>query len=131
METVNLSQALGASGSAQVVFRAKGNFGNTILLDDINITTKTLPARLKQNGYMIAPNPFNGSFAIQHYLRPTNLRGVQVTNSAGQIVYTQQFNGNADSYMIINLSRFAAGMYTVKMVYDNKVVTERVIKRGN
>ncbi|HEY0676725.1 MAG TPA: choice-of-anchor J domain-containing protein [Chitinophagaceae bacterium] len=129
-ETVNLSQVLGTSGSAQIIFRAKGNYGNTILLDDINITTKTLPARLKQNGYMIAPNPFNSAFVIQHYLRPTNLRGLQVTNSAGQIVYSRSFNGNADSYMQIDLTRFAAGMYAVKLIYDNKVITERVIKRG-
>jgi len=130
-ETVNLTQALGTSGSVQIIFRAKGNFGNTLLLDDVNITTKTLPARLKQNGYMIAPNPFNGSFAIQHYLRPTNLRGIQVSNSAGQVVFAQSFNGNANSNIQINLSRFAAGMYVVKLIYDNKVVTERVVKRSN
>ena len=130
-ETINLTQVLGTSGTAQVIFRSKGNFGNTLLLDDINITTKTLPAKLKQNGYMIAPNPFNGSFAIQHYLRPTNLRGIQISNSAGQIVFSRSFNGNANSYITIDLSRYAAGMYAVKLVYDNKVITERVVKRGN
>lgn len=129
-ESVNLTQVLGTTGAVQVIFRAKGNFGNTILLDDVNITTKTLPARLKQNGYMIAPNPFNGAFSIQHYLRPTNLRGIQVTNSAGQIIWAQNYSGNANSNITVDLSRFAAGMYTVRMVYDNKVVTERVIKRS-
>lgn len=129
-ETINLTQVLGTSGSAQIIFRSKGNFGNTLLLDDVNVTTKTLPARLKTNGYMIAPNPFSGSFAIQHYIRPTNLRGVVVSNSAGQVVYSRSFNGNADSYLTIDLSRYAAGMYSVKMVYDNKVVTERVVKRN-
>jgi len=130
-ESVNLSSVLGTSGVAQIIFRSKGNFGNTLLLDDINITTKTLPARLKQNGYMIAPNPFNSSFQIQHYQRPTNLRGLQVTNAAGQIVFTQSFNGTASSNITINMDRYAAGMYTVKLIYDNKVITERVIKRGN
>jgi hypothetical protein len=80
---------------------------------------------------MIAPNPFNTSFSIQHYLRPANLRGIQVSNSAGQIVFSRSFNGNADSYITIDMSRFAAGMYAVKLVYDNKVITERVVKRGN
>jgi hypothetical protein len=129
-ERVNLTAALGTSGSVQVIFRSKGNFGNTVLLDDVQITTKTLPARLKQNGYMIAPNPFNGSFAIQHYLTPMNLRGIQITNSAGQLIWSKNYNGNAQSYITIDLSRYASGMYTVKMIYDNKVITERVIKRS-
>lgn len=129
-ETVNLTQVLGTSGSAQVIFRSKGNFGNTLLLDDISITTKTLPAKLKQNGYMIAPNPFNGSFSIQHYLAPTNLRGIQISNSAGQVIYSRSFNGNADSNIRIDMTPFAAGLYNVKLVYDNKVVVERVVKRG-
>ena len=128
-EFVNLSQALGTSGSVQVIFRSKGNFGNTLLLDDINITTKTLPARLKQQGYMIAPNPFNGSFSIQHYLLPTSLRGIQVSNAAGQLVYAQNFNGNASSNITVDLSKYASGLYNVKLIYDNKVITERVIKR--
>jgi hypothetical protein len=128
-ETINLTQVLGTSGAVQVIFRARGNFGNTLLLDDINLTTKTLPARLKQNGYMIAPNPFNTSFQIQHYLAPTTLRGLQVTNSAGQLVFAQNYSGNASTYINVDLSRYSAGMYTVKLIYDNKVITERVIKR--
>lgn len=128
-EFVNLSQVLGTSGTVQIIFRSKGNFGNTLLLDDINITTKTLPAKLKQQGYMIAPNPFDGSFSIQHYLPPTSLRGIQVTNSAGQLVWAQNFSGNASSYIKVDLSKFASGMYAVKLIYNNKVLTERVIKR--
>ncbi|HYE54660.1 MAG TPA: choice-of-anchor J domain-containing protein, partial [Chitinophagaceae bacterium] len=128
-ETVNLSPILGNAGSVQVIFRAKGNYGNTVLLDDINITTKTLPARLRQEGYMIAPNPFSSSFRIQHYLPPTTLRAMQITNSSGQIVMTQSFNGNASSNINVDMTRFAAGFYTVKLIYDNKVITERVIKR--
>ena len=38
--------------------------------------------------------------------------------------------GNADSNVQINMVGFASGMYTVKMIYDNKVITERVIKQG-
>lgn len=130
-ETVNLSSVFGTSGSLQVIFRSKGNFGNTLLLDDVNITTKTLPARLKQQGYMIAPNPVTTMLNIQHYLPPTNLRGIQVTNSAGQVLFMQNYSGNASSYIQINLGKFAAGMYAVKMIYDNKVITERIIKRAN
>jgi hypothetical protein len=79
---------------------------------------------------MIAPNPFDGSFDIQHHVPPTNLRGIQITNAAGQTVYVQNFNGNAGTNIHINMSTRAVGMYAVKLIYDNKVITERVIKRN-
>jgi hypothetical protein len=40
----------------------------------------------------------------------------------------QSYNGNADSYLNFNISRFAAGVYFVKMEYTNKTITERIIK---
>ena len=38
------------------------------------------------------------------------------------------FNGNADSYIPIDISRFAAGVYTIKLEYTNRTVAERIIK---
>jgi hypothetical protein len=128
-ETIDLSKQLGATGSAQMIIRNKGNYGNTLFIDDINFTTKTLPLKLKMNGYLISPNPFTTSFFVQHYIRPTNLRGIQVANSAGQIVFTQQYHGNAQSLINIDLGRYSAGVYLVKLIYTDKVITERVIKR--
>ena len=129
-ETVDLSSAFGTSGLAQVIIRSKGNFGNTVLIDNVNITTKTLPLKLKMNGYMISPNPFNSSFSIQHYIRPSSLRGIQVANAAGQVIIRTNFSGNAQSYINIDMSRYAAGVYQVKLIYNDKVITERVVKRS-
>jgi len=78
---------------------------------------------------MITPNPFEGSFVIRHLLPPANLKGIQVMNSAGQTVAIRNFNGNASNYINIDLSRYSNGAYQVKLVYDNKVIVERIIKR--
>ena len=129
-ESIDLTQAFGSTGLAQVIIRAKGNFGNSIFVDNVNVTTKTLPLKLKQNGYLISPNPFNTAFSVQHYIRPASLRGIQVTNAAGQVVFKQNYSGNAQSYINIDLSRYAAGVYMVKLIYQDKVITERVIKRS-
>ena len=129
-ETIDLTQAFGSTGLAQVVIRSKGNFGNTIFVDNVNITTKTLPLKLKANGYLISPNPFSTAFSVQHYIRPASLRGIQVTNAAGQVVFKQNYSGNAQSYINIDLSRYAVGVYQVKLIYTDKVITERVIKRS-
>ena len=127
---VGAGRAVVAAGSKfQFVFRSTSNKGNNTLLDNIDISTITLPARLKQMGYMITPNPFEGSFVIRHLLPPANLRGIQVMNNTGQTVVARSFNGNASNYIPVDLSRYANGHYVVKLVYDNKVITEEIIKR--
>lgn len=128
-ELVDVSKFVAAGSKFQFVFRSTSNKGNNTLLDNIDISTITLPARLKQNGYMIAPNPFEGSFQIRHLLPPANLKGLQVMNSSGQVVVARSFNGNASNNITIDLSAYSNGAYQVKLIYDNKVITERIIKR--
>jgi hypothetical protein len=78
---------------------------------------------------MITPNPFENFFVIRHLLPPSNLTGIQVMNSIGQVVVARSFSGNASNYIVMDLSRYSNGAYMVKLIYDNKVITERIIKR--
>ncbi|MES2775905.1 MAG: T9SS type A sorting domain-containing protein [Bacteroidota bacterium] len=128
-EVVDLTSYLttGANGF-QLVFRNVSNFENNLFIDDINLFTKQVPAKLKAQGYMITPNPFENNFVIQHYLRPTDLRSVGVYNAIGQLMQTIHFNGDASSYIDVNMSRYAAGVYTVQLIYTNRQVTQRVLK---
>jgi hypothetical protein len=66
---------------------------------------------------------------VRHYIRPVDLRGIQISNAAGQKVVVMNFSGNAQSNIPINLTRFAAGVYVIKLIYNNKVITERIVKR--
>jgi len=128
-EKVNLSALLGGTtGNFQLVFRNISNNGNNTFLDNINIRPVIVPAKVKQQGYMISPNPSEGWVYIQHYVSPTNLKGIVILNPAGQIIVQKQYSGNALSNIPLDLSSYAAGIYTVKLVYDNKVVTQRVVK---
>ncbi|MEO5685113.1 MAG: choice-of-anchor J domain-containing protein [Chitinophagaceae bacterium] len=127
-DSVDLSPFLAAStGTFQLVFRNINNSGNNTYLDNVNITPLTLPAKLKAQGYLIAPNPSNGFVNIRHYLRPTNLKGIQVINPAGQVIVQQQYTGNAIASIPLDLTRYANGVYTIRMIYDNKVVIERIV----
>ncbi len=128
-DSINLTSIVGANNKFQVVFKNTSNRGNNIFLDNINMYAVTLPAKLKQNGYLISPNPFDGSFSVRHYLRPVDLRGIQITNAAGQTVYKRTFSADAQSNIPINLTRYAVGVYMIKLVYTNKVITERIVKR--
>ncbi|HTE13061.1 MAG TPA: choice-of-anchor J domain-containing protein [Chitinophagaceae bacterium] len=128
-DSVDLTPFLaGSTGAFQLVFRNITNNGNNTYLDNVNITPLVLPAKLKAQGYLIAPNPSNGLVTIRHYLKPTNLKGIQVINSSGQVLIQQQYNGNAISSIPLDLTRYANGIYTIRMVYDNKVIMERIVK---
>ncbi len=128
-ETIILSDLLtGAKGNFQLAFRNINSNGNNLFLDNINIRTQVLPAKLKQQGFLITPNPSEGFITIQHYQRPTNLKAVQVFNSSGQLIIHMPYKGSAASLIKLDLSPYAAGFYTVKLLYENKVVTQRVVK---
>ena len=128
-ELIDITTRLNGANSFQVVFRNTSNKGNNTFIDNINISTVTLPARLKENGYMISPNPFDGAFRVQHLLPPVDLTAIQVTTSTGQIVFEKKFRGNATNNERVDLHRYANGVYQVKLLYDNKLITERIIKK--
>ena len=130
-DSVNLGKWLGATEPLfQVMFRFSGNMENNFYLDDVNIRTQILPARLKNDGYLILPNPFRSTFGVWHYQLPTTLRYVNVYNSAGQLVYSKQFPSGGDKYFQIDLGGRAAGTYTVNLGYDdsNRNVNVQVVK---
>lgn len=128
-EHIDITRAVAGKSSFQVVFKNTSNGGNNTFLDNINIFTVTLPAQLKSEGYIIYPNPFSGAFEVRHLIPPANLKGMVVISSSGQVVYQRSYQGNVGTTIRVDLSRFSNGVYTLRMFYDNKVVTQRIIKR--
>jgi hypothetical protein len=118
------------SDNFQLYFNMKGNRQNNLWMDNINISSTKLPQRLKDQGYLIYPNPFNNSFLIHHSAvePPVDLQAVQIFNAAGQLVWDKRYNGNADRRININLNNKASGLYILKMIYTNKTVVERIVK---
>ncbi len=127
-DSVNLTSLVPGTGAFQVVFRCTSNNRNNIYLDNVNVYTKTLPQKLKQQGYLIYPSPFQTYFIVQHYHAPTTLQGIAVYNTAGNRVYANQYSGNANSFITIDLSGFASGIYFVRLIYSDHNVTERILK---
>ena len=114
----------------QVYWVAKSNKQNNLYIDNINISSKTLPAKLKNQGYDIYPNPFSSSFRIHHWVAPVDLQAAQVYTAAGLRVWEQNFNGDANTEINVNMARMAAGTYILRLVYTNKVIVEKIVK-GN
>jgi hypothetical protein len=131
-ETIDLT-AFAANPSLQVYFRNTSNNGNNVYIDNVNLTTRILPARLKEQGYLVLPTAFTSQFSIWHY-RPEEarqLRFVTVYNAGGSMVYKREFNANAEKLISVDLSGQPAGTYIVTLGYNDSYrnVSERVIKR--
>ena len=126
---IYLTPIVGAN-NFQLYFAAKSNKLNNIWIDNINISSKTLPQRLKDQGYLIYPNPFNSSFLIHHSAiePPVDLQSAQVFNSGGQLVWEREYNGKAERQITVDLKNMSNGVYILKMIYTNKTVIERIVK---
>lgn len=129
-EKVLLTPYVGNSSSFQLYFAMKGNKQNNMWIDNINIYDQVLPQRLKDQGYLIYPNPFSSRFLIHHSAvePPTDLQSVLIYNSAGQLVWHKDYSGNASRQITVDLKGLANGMYVLKMIYTNRTVIERIVK---
>jgi hypothetical protein len=128
-ERIDLTRFANQTG-IQLVFRATSNRGNNIYVDNINVSTKVLPAALKQQGYLVLPTPFQNSFNLWHVQTPTSLRFVNVFNSAGQRVWSRTYPDGGQKVINVDLTGQAAGTYVIQVGYDdaNRNVTQRVVK---
>lgn len=97
---------------------------------DIAILAVTLPPKPREAGHIVTPNPFRGAFYIRHSMPPVGLKSIQITNAAGQIVWAMNFGGTAPANIRVDLSRYANGTYFIKLIYANRVITERIVKRS-
>jgi hypothetical protein len=128
-ERVDLTQFMNG-GSLQLVFRMISNFENNSFIDNVNVTATNVPPLLKEQGYLLLPNPFQQKFAVWHYQQPVSLHHIRVYNSAGQLVLQKSFNGNAEKYISLDMPGSPAGIYIVQLEYANpaKTISQRVVK---
>jgi hypothetical protein len=119
-EIIDLTGGFSPDGPLQIVFRNTTGFGNNIYIDNVNLLAKTLPSKLKEQGYLVLPNPFIDQFSIWHLQQPTDLRYVVIYNSVGQVIWKQEYKSNAQKLITINMLRQAPGMYIVNLGYTNK-----------
>ena len=128
-ETIDLT-TIAPTGPAQIIFRNTNNNKNNIFIDNVNLKTRILPSRLKREGLLILPNPFVSQFTVWHYLPPTDLKAIMVYSSIGQLVWSKQFEGNAQKQEVVDLSARSSGIYIVKLVYidSNHNTAVKIIK---
>ncbi len=125
-EKISLGSLLGPANNFLIVFRVSSNGENNIYLDDIDIATKKISA-LQGRNYRISPNPFTNEFYISFLKQDEIPQAVELLNSSGQRLYFRTV-APGTSQISINTSAFPAGIYHVKLIYRDKIKTEKVLR---
>lgn len=128
-EELDISDFIG-QGNVLVAFMNINGNENDIYLDDINIRTVTVNPNLKEAGFLVTPNPTNGAISVQFYPHPVGLKSIQIYNVLGQEVarLTLPEGDVGTNIYNFNLQNYAAGMYIVKAVFDDKTLTRKIVK---
>jgi hypothetical protein len=127
-DSVNLTRFI-RYGQFRVVFRNISNYENNIYLDNINIVTKATNPYLKEQGFMVAPNPTPDKVNVTFLGVPEDLEGVALYNSLGQRLAwktgTALDNNNRLTFDLVNAPN---GVYFVQLIYRNRAKTVKIIK---
>ncbi len=116
------------TGDFLLAFRNTGNNENNIYLDDINLTTITINPYLKEQGFMVTPNPTTGLISVQFYPNPAGLKSIMIFNMLGQKIAEQKIIVPA-TYYSFDLSRNASGIYMVYALFTNNKIVRKILKR--
>ena len=73
----------------------------------------------------VTPNPCSGSFIIA----PCDFRRLEISDMSGVVVHTVFDNPNGSCS--IDISFLPNGVYVLKMIKDNNIITQKLIKTGN
>lgn len=116
-------------GPIMLAFLNTTNYENNIYLDDINLYKIYINPNLKAKGILITPNPTSGNLSVQFYPNPVTLKGISIYDMDGRKVLERLVGtNNGTNRYDFDLSRFASGMYTVRVVYTDKTVVQKVLK---
>lgn len=113
----------------QISFISKSNQQNNIYLDNVSIYGKIVPEKLKSQGYLIYPSPFHNQLILRHYQQPTQLQRAEIYNFMGQKVWAIDMNGTAPKEIYVDTKFLTSGIYTVRLVYTDHTISEKVIKQ--
>lgn len=126
-DSVDLTGYIG-KGNLMVAFLNSSEYENNIYLDDINLYKISINPNLRAKGLLVTPNPTSGALSVQFYPNPTNLRAIVIYDMSGKKMLERTMSNSGSTRYDFDLSAFASGLYTVRVIYSDKTVTQKVLK---
>jgi hypothetical protein len=128
-EHLDLTGIVAGHQSFMARFVNIGNGNNNVYIDNVSITSITLPQRLKDQGYLLYPNPASSKTAVQFFPAVKNLKSLQLSDAKGNIVLSFEYKPSQPvNAQDINLAGLPSGMYFLKLEFTDRTITEKLIK---
>jgi len=128
-ERIDLTGIVNGKNTFMARFVNIGNGNNNVYIDNVNITSISLPQRLKEQGHLLYPNPASTNTAIQFFPAVSNLKYIQLSDAKGGIVLSYQYKtGQSVNLQQINLTGLPSGVYFLNIQFTDKSITEKLIK---
>ncbi len=115
-------------GNFQLALHGRAVGGTNFYADNLKLIPVRIPQALKDKGYGIYPVPVGNQFSIWHLRPPTDLRGVSIFTATGQLLWQQNFSGNAPQIIRVNSTAWPQGVYLAHLIYQNNTVVEKLVK---
>ncbi|MEI6946881.1 M43 family zinc metalloprotease [Paraflavisolibacter sp. H34] len=126
-DSVNLTGYI-PYGTVLLAFVNTTEAGNNLYLDDVQVSRVTVNPNLKQEGFLVTPNPTSGTINIDFYPPPANLKGMVLYNSSGQAIARRAVSQTAGSHYQFDLSGQAPGIYMLKVLFADKIIVRKVVR---
>lgn len=126
-DSINLTPYIN-QGNFQLIFRDISNNENDIYLDDISVATKPVNPYLEKEKVLVVPNPATDQITVLFLHAGTDLQDVEIYNSQGQRVAGQPASAVVNNRLQFNLAGLSNGVYFVKIIYQGRSLTRKIIK---
>ena len=114
-------------GRPKVTFKFENvsGWGNTLYLDNINLTNNTALAinEVEKVAIKIMPNPATDKVAVRLPINHT-FKTISVLNNMGQVVYQAPCNNYA---ILFSVANWANGIYFIQLQNNQSIQTEKLI----
>ncbi|MBS1634857.1 MAG: T9SS type A sorting domain-containing protein [Bacteroidetes bacterium] len=129
-ETVTLPTIL-ISSNTMFKFEFTSGSGNTIYIDDINVTSaaSTNDLLLDGSSVQVMPNPFENQASIKLNARQDGKLTIELVDVLGKSVYTSTDNpvSAGDNTYTIQKNNLTEGVYFLNMTFGETRITRKVI----
>lgn len=130
-ESVDISKYCGR-GEVLLKFHSVSDNGNTVFLDDINVSTSSVGIEDAERGIsavVLSPNPANTFTNLSFYLTYNADINLTVTNVLGEVVYAEQKGQTAsgNQNFKITTETLPAGIYLVNVNAGKEILTKKII----
>ncbi|MBL0105624.1 MAG: T9SS type A sorting domain-containing protein [Bacteroidetes bacterium] len=102
------------------------SFGCQSSVSLLNVVTGISNVFADGSTVSVFPNPSNGSFRVQYLSKTNSVVDVQLLNSVGQLVYSDQFNPVSEK-STLDINGISAGVYSLKLSTQNGSVIRKVL----